>query len=671
VDVNHQNQTNHQLIIHSKPSAVALANLPKLIHHTWKHVHLHPLLMRCVESFQKWNPEWQCLFWTDDDCERLIAEELPGFLDTYLGYPRGILRADIFRLVVLYLKGGVYADLDMECLRPLNAMVEAAECRSGPWEILLGRDHPSHERLHYDGKPMWLNAFMIARPGAKFLRLALDELTRRLNSGNFEAEDAVMSTGPGLLTRVIDLAGNDLGALGISELPWQWVHPLPNIYLQLPERAAYKRLIHTKKWRDGWQVAYDQNQIAQNGSVKCEPPFAAHYWWHSYIENCRQVNMLAKFGPQLQQTDGEIVERRLSVLDMRACPQSLGEALCAFAELGGRRILVTGAPLPAEVLNTLKLAGAGLGWEVIQGNAQKHELAPVGLWIDNQQDDLTESHNEEKATTSIVTQGLYLRLLGGKDIAVGRHLPPPGFRPFPSAYTVFEKYPRPHEEVPKTLHWLPPLVRSTLQNDAMHSWQELHTKPEWKWQTWTADELAQLIADKEPELLATYHGYPTDQHRILAARWVLLKHLGGIIVPNDGVCLRPLTELIKWKRLVLSSAVLTPSKKVRDEFLGSIVGHPFWNGLATHLEAMRFMPLDEAVGAGFLQQRCQAAVCLLEEQDWPILVGDDVLGVQLAGWDWRRLVHWRNWTALAQIAPGAWTLSFKQAARPVGYRLHQ
>lgn len=45
---------------------------------------------------------------------------MPEILKIYDSYERDIQRADIFRLIVVYLYGGFYMDLDMLCLRNMD-----------------------------------------------------------------------------------------------------------------------------------------------------------------------------------------------------------------------------------------------------------------------------------------------------------------------------------------------------------------------------------------------------------------------------------------------------------------------------------------------------------------------------------------------------------------------
>ncbi|HYF35852.1 MAG TPA: glycosyltransferase [Prosthecobacter sp.] len=603
-----------------------------------------------MDSFAKWNPTWEPCFWTDEGCEALLREELPDFLPSYLAYPPGILRADIFRIAVLYLRGGVYADLDMGCLRPLDELLERLD-GDGKWDVLLARDHPCHEKAHYGGRMMWLNAFMLAKPGARYLRHVLDAFTRQLQSG-YDAEDAVQATGPGLLTTVIELGRSDLQALGIREIPWRWVHPLPNVMgACYPERPHYKRLIRTRQWLEGQRVRQDEDSA--DFTPYGEPPFAAHYWWHSYIENCRQLNMLVRYGERLLQSDGEIVERRLGALSEAECPQSLGEALCQLAERGGRRIVLHGAKLPEAILNTVQRAGAGLDWRVVAGRVA------IDADLRIQDKPLEEALQTPDAGKGLAARGMLLILPGGRDCEPQHASGLEGLRSI-SRLALWERIPAAGEEVPAIFHWFEGGKMNGWQSAALQSWKYLHPNG-WRFETWSQSRLADLVAEKEPELLATFYDYPTVEHRLLAGRWIVLKHFGGVVASPDLACLRNMTDLLRWKRLVISTELdAAKTRRASGEWVASIPSHPFWNGLATHLETARFRALSEAVGAGFLNERCQAAAALLKRDDWPNLHDQWLIGARPQGTEWLRLVHARNWQALATLMPEAAALSMRE-----------
>jgi hypothetical protein len=289
---------------------------PRIIHQTWKRPQVYRPLRKCMDSFYKLNPGWEIRFYTDADCESFVREWHPEFLDTYLSYPAGILRADIFRVLVLWTVGGVYADIDVECLRPIDELLIAAG--DTPWELLLTTDHPIHERVHYGDRKMWMNDFMVAHPNARFFRKVIDAFKQR-TFGCPRPEDAVQVTGPGLFTTLVEEAGGPIEA-GVTPMPWEWIHPLPDLTLEFPERPRYERAVLRRKWR------------------KDDVPFVVHYWYHTWSKG---LNTLTRYEGVILQTDGEIVERRLQaalpLLGSRA--STVGRALAEFAERGQRTVL--------------------------------------------------------------------------------------------------------------------------------------------------------------------------------------------------------------------------------------------------------------------------------------------------------------------------------------------
>lgn len=76
------------------------------------------------------HPHWRYRFWTDDDEARLFAEALPEFQSLYQALPAckaaPIVRADLSSYAILYVHGGVYADLDTAPLVSLDRIISAA-----------------------------------------------------------------------------------------------------------------------------------------------------------------------------------------------------------------------------------------------------------------------------------------------------------------------------------------------------------------------------------------------------------------------------------------------------------------------------------------------------------------------------------------------------------------
>lgn len=141
--------------------------IPHIIHQTYADVNISEKLLPYVISCQRQNPGWEYRLWTDEKARKLIAERYPSYLPIW-DANNNINRANVLRYFVLYEYGGLYADLDVECLRPLNKVTTkyAAIFPPEPMEHCL--------QLHI---PFLLgNAIMFSRPKHPFLKQIIDSL---------------------------------------------------------------------------------------------------------------------------------------------------------------------------------------------------------------------------------------------------------------------------------------------------------------------------------------------------------------------------------------------------------------------------------------------------------------------------------------------------------------
>jgi hypothetical protein len=144
-------------------------------------------------------------------------------------------------------------------------------------QLILTTDHPIHQQRLYQGRTLFMNDFMIAKPDSTVLKLLLESLEKSLRKRGVFHSEPVTTTGPVALTRIIEANGGPL-ALKIAVLPWEWIHPLPDMALRFPGREGFEAMIRTGNW------------------VEAIQPYAVHYWWHGYWSD---VSLLSLYPDQL------------------------------------------------------------------------------------------------------------------------------------------------------------------------------------------------------------------------------------------------------------------------------------------------------------------------------------------------------------------------------------
>ncbi len=165
--------------------------IPRLIHQTWKSEVLPEDLAPFAETWPRHNPSWQRTLWTDEMLLEFVYEHYPQYFEVYCSYSDGVCRADAARYMLLHTYGGLYADIDVECLDDLSPITDEAR-------VVLCHEPPAHWPLHAPRRQLpyvLFNGVMASPAGHPFWLHVLDHLP-----GQRHANDILDMTGPCLLT---------------------------------------------------------------------------------------------------------------------------------------------------------------------------------------------------------------------------------------------------------------------------------------------------------------------------------------------------------------------------------------------------------------------------------------------------------------------------------------
>ncbi len=230
--------------------------IPRMIHQTWKTAEVPPRFLGFVESWKRHHPGWTYKLWTDADNDAFVLKHAPEFLATFRGYRSGIERADAIRYLLLLHEGGVYADLDFECLAPLDSVLQGHR-------LVLGTEPHIHAHRLHGRTRLVCNAVMAAAPGHPFWPHLLKELVARAASSR--GGDPVESTGPKVLD---DALGTWRGEAVFVTNP-DVFYPLPDVespslQLSAKERTYFRTMAEHR--------TYPKQTVA------------VHHWSHTWIK---------------------------------------------------------------------------------------------------------------------------------------------------------------------------------------------------------------------------------------------------------------------------------------------------------------------------------------------------------------------------------------------------
>jgi mannosyltransferase OCH1-like enzyme len=168
--------------------------IPKIIWQTYKDPYesLAPYMHQSINTWKDLNPEYEHRYMDDQQAAEFVLNEYgKEWHDIFLSLPVGVMRGDLWRYMIVYKYGGVYADLDTECLAEISSwMIEDKDFIVCP-----------ENEYHFC---QWTFAATAENP---ILKSVLDLIKDRLLSPEYGSPHFVHShTGPGIWTEGINKA---------------------------------------------------------------------------------------------------------------------------------------------------------------------------------------------------------------------------------------------------------------------------------------------------------------------------------------------------------------------------------------------------------------------------------------------------------------------------------
>lgn len=103
--------------------------IAKIIHQTarnkcisWEERHL-------IKRAKKLMPDYEFRFYDDNDNQRLVEKYFPQYIEKYNSINKGVAKADIARLIYMYVFGGWYCDTDYKWIKRPDYILKNTNCK--------------------------------------------------------------------------------------------------------------------------------------------------------------------------------------------------------------------------------------------------------------------------------------------------------------------------------------------------------------------------------------------------------------------------------------------------------------------------------------------------------------------------------------------------------------
>ena len=201
---------------------------------------------------------YQYRFCDDADRDALVEGHFPELYALYRNLPMQVMKADVWRYVVVYVHGGIYADMDTGCVREPRELVDTPS-----WLVTAPEDCPT---------PYFCQWVFAAAPRSPVMLAVVNEMTGRLRAegkidgGSFARDPHLVHrlTGPAMFTDAVRKfwASRGLPSLGRTEVYGRY----PRHLMRVLPRSFHKRAVRHASLgassATGWQAERDRLAVA-------------------------------------------------------------------------------------------------------------------------------------------------------------------------------------------------------------------------------------------------------------------------------------------------------------------------------------------------------------------------------------------------------------------------
>ena len=197
--------------------------IPKYVFQTWKHKVLSKNMKENLIKLRNQHKDFKFFLYDDKMCREFIQKHFgPNELYAFDSLIPGAYKADLWRYCVLYIYGGVYMDIKLQCVDGfnLNYLIHE-ECF--PLDIDKGNN-----------KGIW-QGFLICKPKNEVLKHCIDSICINVKN-RFYGTTELDPTGPGLMYNImktynrIDLYNNSITKLIVKPIKYIFHNNKPIIY---------------------------------------------------------------------------------------------------------------------------------------------------------------------------------------------------------------------------------------------------------------------------------------------------------------------------------------------------------------------------------------------------------------------------------------------------------
>lgn len=241
--------------------------IPRQIHFIWyQGQDLIPTKYQSnLESIKQYHVKWNITIWDKHSIIDFIKKNYPNHVHVYEQYPEMIQKIDVAKYFILHYYGGVYIDLDINCIKPLDDIVDnnsfvLSEMNLSTVQRYLMKS-ASNQKVYIN------NHFIACEPNHKFWITLFSKLDENKSKGKHLSHGLYIaqSTGPLFISKML----GEYDSSDIKIYPSEYFDPI-NCFTRYDYSTENTHIVHTS----------DNNWVSPGSKVIITTvSWGECYWW--------------------------------------------------------------------------------------------------------------------------------------------------------------------------------------------------------------------------------------------------------------------------------------------------------------------------------------------------------------------------------------------------------
>jgi mannosyltransferase OCH1-like enzyme len=169
------------------------AGIPKVIHQTSTYDFMPKEIEDNILFLKRMNPSWEYRIYNEADIQQYISQYFPSLLGVYFSINEkyGVMKADLFKYLLIYNEGGVYLDLKSSFSMPLSDVLlpdDAYLLSHWDWSGQF-KNYGNHPEIA-NPKGEFQQPFIIASKGHPFLKAVIETVVNNIRHYDYLKDGA-------------------------------------------------------------------------------------------------------------------------------------------------------------------------------------------------------------------------------------------------------------------------------------------------------------------------------------------------------------------------------------------------------------------------------------------------------------------------------------------------